>query len=109
MVHIIDNQQYFLFRTKDIHLKGLVSKFDFPDEESFDITVKVTLVRSNSSKIQVTDGYRRFIDKATSFDYIEYDSKDTYELSFRIVRFPISDKTFECIVTNLQICLFAMP
>lgn len=101
MVHIIENQQYFLFRTKDIHSKGLVDKFDFPDEETFDISVKVTLVRSNSSKIQVTDGYRRFIDKATSFDYIEYGSKDTYELSFHIVRFPISDKTFECIVTNL--------
>lgn len=48
MVHIIENQQYFLFRTKDIHSKGLVDKFDFPDEETFDISVKVTLVRSNS-------------------------------------------------------------
>ncbi|WP_333791978.1 transposase, partial [Muricomes intestini] len=26
---------------------------------------------------------------------------DTYELSFRIVRFPISASSYECIVTNL--------
>lgn len=101
MAHVINNGQLFLFRTKDIHSKGLIGGFDFPDDESFDITVKVTLVRSNSKKIEVKEGYRRFVDKATSFDFIEYGSLNTYELSFRVVRFPISDSTYECIVTNL--------
>lgn len=101
MAHVMEKQQYFLFRTKDIHSKGLVGGFDFPKQESFDITVKVTLTRSRSSKIQIQDGYRRFVDQATSFDFIQYGSMDTYTLEFRIVRFPISDKTYECIVTNL--------
>ena len=101
MAHVIENDQYFLFRTKDIHSKGLVGRFDFPDDESFDITVKVTLVRSHSKKLPPTDGYKRFIDKATSFDFITYGCLDTYELSFRIIRFPLSDSTYECIVTNL--------
>lgn len=101
MAHVINKGQFFLFRTKDIHSKGLVGSFDFPDDESFDITVKVTLVRSHSKDIEVKDGYRRFVDKATSFDFIEHGSLNTYELSFRIVRFPLSDSTYECIVTNL--------
>jgi hypothetical protein len=101
MAHAIEKGQYFLFRTKDIHSKGLVAGFDFPDDESFDITVKVTLVRSHSSKIPSTDGYKRFVDKAISFDFITYGSLDTYELSFRVVRFPLSDSSYECIVTNL--------
>lgn len=101
MAHVIENEQYFLFRTKDIHSKGLVGRFDFPEDESFDITVKVTLVRSHSKKLTPVEGYKRFVDKATSFDFIEYGSQDTYEMSFRIVRFPISDSTYECIVTNL--------
>lgn len=101
MAHVIENQQYFLFRTKDIHSKGLVRGFDFPEEESFDIDVNVTLVRSHSSKIKIENSYRRFVDKATSFDFIEYGSTDTYCLAFRIVRFPISDENCECIVTNL--------
>lgn len=101
MAHVIQKDQYFLFRTKDIHSKGLVGGFDFPDDESFDITVKVTLVRSHSNKLTPTDGYKRFIDKATSFDFITYGSLDTFELSFRIVRFPLSDSSYECIVTNL--------
>ena len=101
MAHVIESGQYFMFRAKDIHSKGLARNFDLPGEDSFDVPVTVTLTRSHSKKISVTEGYRRFIDKAASFDYIEYGSPDTYTLSFRIVRFPISDDTYECIVTNL--------
>ena len=104
MAHVMEQGQHFLFRTKDIHSKGLVGNFNFPDAESFDIDVSVILVRSHSKKVLAdihTEGYIRFVDQAAAFDYIEYGSYDTYELSFRIVRFPISDSTYECIVTNL--------
>lgn len=101
MAHVMNSDQYFLFRTKDIHQKGLVGKFAFPDEDTFDISVDVTLVRSHSSKIDCGDTYRRFIDKATSFDYIEYGSQDTCQLSFRVVRIKLSDDSYECLVTNL--------
>lgn len=102
MAHVIEQGQFFLFRTKDIHSKGLVGNFDFPEEESFDIDVRVTLVRSHSKKVQVDpDTYKRFVDQASAFDYIPYGSYETYELAFRIIRFPISDSSFECIVTNL--------
>lgn len=103
MAHVIEQGQYFLFRTKDIHSKGLACNFDLPEEDSFDSEVKVTLVRSHSKKIMAlaSDRYKRFVDKATSFDYIEYGSCDTYDLSFRIVRFPLSEDSHECIITNL--------
>lgn len=101
MAHVINKGQYFLFRAKDIHSKGMTSDFDYPQEESFDITVKVTLVRSSSKKLQPAEGYKRFIGKKSTFDFIEYASMDTFELSFRVVRFPLSDSSYECIVTNL--------
>lgn len=101
MAHVINKGQLFLFRTKDITSKGLVKGFEYPNDETFDVTVNVTLVRSHSKKLQIKDGYKRFIDKATSFDFIEYGTMDTYELSFRVVRFPLSDSSYECIVTNL--------
>lgn len=102
MAHVMEHDQFFLFRTKDIHSKGLVGNFDFPEEESFDIDVRVTLVRSHSKKVPVNpETYKRFVDQASTFDYIDYGSTDTYELTFRIIRFPISESTYECIVTNL--------
>ncbi len=51
MAHVVEQGQYFLFRTKDIHSKGLVGNFEFPETESFDIDVAVTLTRSHSRKI----------------------------------------------------------
>lgn len=102
MAHAMEKGQYFLFRTKDIHSKGLVGNFDFPDADSFDITVNVTLVRSHKKSIPVKEGfYKRYVDANASFDYVPYGSLDTYDLSFRIVRFPLSDDSFECLVTNL--------
>ena len=103
MAHVKEQGQYFLFRTKDIHSKGLVGNFEFPETESFDIDVTVTLTRSHSGKIPVPPGtYRRFIDQASAFDFIEYGSPDTYTLTFRIVRFSIGEDSYECIVTNLS-------
>lgn len=102
MAHVLEQEQYFLFRTKDIAGKGLVGKFDYPDTDTFDVEVHVTLVRSHSKKIHVEPNhYRRFVDAAASFDFIEYGSMDTYDLTFRVVRFQLSDASYECIVTNL--------
>lgn len=102
MAYVIEQGQFFLFRTKDIHSKGLVGNFDFPQEEAFDIDVRGTFVRIHSRKVQVNPGtYKRFLDQGATFDYITYGSYDTYELAFRIVRFPLSESSYECIVTNL--------
>ncbi|MDE7311006.1 MAG: hypothetical protein K2N87_05195 [Eubacterium sp.] len=54
MAHVIKKGQYFLFRTKDIHSKGLAAGFDYPQEESFDVTVNVTLVRSQEIWAKLT-------------------------------------------------------
>ena len=109
MAHVLEKGQYFLFRTKDIHSKGLVGNFVFPEEDSFDIRVNVTLVRSHKKKIIIKDGfYKRYVDANATFDYLTYGSLDTYDLSFRIVRFLISENTYECIVTNLPEDKFPM-
>ena len=101
MAHVVEKNQYFLFRAKDIDKKGLASRFDYPDSDSFDVAVKVVLVRTNSKKVQVTDGYRRFVDKASSFDFAGYGSNETYTLAFRVVRFALPGGSYECLVTNL--------
>lgn len=102
MAHVIEKEQYFLFRTKDFERKGLIGNFDFPDSNEFDFSVHVTLTRSNRKSVKCKGGsYRRFIGKNVTFDFLSPGSLDTYELSFRIVRFAISENTYECIVTNL--------
>lgn len=101
MAHVIEKGQYFVFRTKDIHSKGLAQKFDYPEKDTFDVDATVTIVRSHSKKAGAGEGYVRFVDSKTTFDYVEYGSKDTYKMSFHVVRFPLSEGTYECILTNL--------
>jgi len=102
MAHVIQQGQYFLFRTKDIHVKGLTEKFSYPDSDTFDITVTVTLVRSHKKSVLVKEGtYKRFVDSKTSFDFLTYGSTDTYEMTFRVVRVALSESSYECMLTNL--------
>ena len=48
------------------------------------------------------------MEKKLSFDYVDYGSLESYDLSFRIVRFPLSENSYECIVTNLPADEFPM-
>lgn len=102
MAHVIEKKQFFLFRTKDKDRKGLIGNFDFPETEEFDIDINVSLVRSHRKSIKIKEGnYKRFIDSSASFDYVEYGSDAVYDMEFRVVRFAITENTYECIVTNL--------
>lgn len=40
------------------------------------------------------------------FDYLPVGSKETYPISFRLVRFPISETTYEVLMTNLDRDMF---
>ena len=40
------------------------------------------------------------------FDYLPRKSDKTYELSFRIIRFPIGSNSYEIIITNLDRNIF---
>lgn len=102
MAHVIESGQFFLFRAKDINSKGITSNFTYPESDSFDTNINVSIVRSNSKKISIKENYyKRFIEKSLSFDYLEKGSLDSYDLSFRVLRFPLSENSYECIITNL--------
>lgn len=101
MAHVIEKGQFFLFRTKDLSSKGLAKNFEYPDSDEFDTDVDVTLARSHLKQLIPEKGYFRYIDSGTSFDYIKRGTKDTYKMSFRIVRFALSENTYELLLTNL--------
>ena len=101
MAHVIERGQFFLFRAKDVDSKGLLHHFGFSESNSFDISVKLIIIRRNSKKMVLPEGYRRFVTKDVSFDYVEYGSSDYYILPLRIIRFELSPDNYEALVTNL--------
>lgn len=43
----------------------------------------------------------KILPKASSFDYLDLHDRMFYELAFRVVRFAITEDSYECIITNL--------
>ena len=101
MAHVINNAQFFLFRAKDITSKGILHHIALPDLDSFDIDLKFILIRKQSAKLVLPDGYKRFVGIDQTFDFVDYGSSDYYELPVRAVRFELSPGHFEALVTNL--------
>lgn len=109
LAHIQEKGWKFLFRIKNGN-GGIVSGLDLPNESIFDVpfTLNLTSKQSNEVKMLLTDkNHFKFIPNTTRFDFLPKHSKwhdpaVFYPLSFRIVRFPISENTFETIITNLD-------
>jgi len=101
--HAIEHNSYFLIRAKDVNMQRLLGN-DLPDKDCFDIQISRILTRSNSKKKRLhpdmEDNYR-FICQEVTFDYIEHGSGIEYPISLRVLRFKISDKGYENIITNL--------
>ena len=102
MAHVMQRGQFFLFRAKDIHSKGLLHHIDFPSDDAFDTSVQLVIVRRQSKKLSLPpDGYVRFVNKDTSFDFVEYGSDGFFVLPLRVVRFKLSSGEYQALVTNL--------
>ena len=115
LAHIQEKGWYFLIRIKD-NTTGIASGLMLPDEDEYDISFHLNLTRkqTNSVKTLLEDRNRyRLIRSASRFDYLpqtsrKHDPTLFYGLSFRIVRFPLSDTTYETIITNLDTDMFPL-
>ena len=103
MEHVAYSGNKYLIRVKDIHSKTSITKSfgPFPDDE-FDIEVTRLLTRRNTNHIKAHPETYKFMPKNQKFDYFDDDLNVPYEFHTRIVRFKISEDTYECIITNLS-------
>ena len=99
MACCIENNQKFLIRTKDINVySSILSNMNLPDKE-FDLDVTKILTRKQTKETKANKQKYTFISNKSDFSY--FGTKDYYEMNLRVVRFKITDDTYECLVTNL--------
>ena len=109
LAHIQEKGWYFLIRIKD-NTNGITSGLILPDQDEYDVPFRIHLTRkqTNSVKQLLKDkNHYKFIPTSSRFDYLSQTSRRNdpavfYDLSFRIVRFPLSDTSCETIITNLS-------
>lgn len=112
MAHIQEKDWKYLIRIKDPQsaISGIASGLDLPDSDEFDLFVDLSLTTksSNSIKELLKDrNHYRFLPSKANFDYLpkknrKHENAIFYSLPFRIVRFKITEDSYETVVTNLD-------
>ncbi len=110
MAHLQEKGWCFLIRIKD-GINGIKNGLELPDSDEFDIDISLKLSRKQTKEMKELyikeKNHYKFIPHTTPFDYLDtklrkYEPIQFYELHFRIVRFKISDDSYETILTNLS-------
>ena len=110
MAHIQEKGWFYLIRVKDAGTKiSIVGGLDLPNSSEFDLFVDLSLTTKQTADIKTlcrSKNRFRFIPSNCSFDYLpkknrKHDPAVFYDLPFRIVRFKITDNSYETVVTNL--------
>lgn len=104
IAHLLESMQKFVIRVKDITSStSILSHVPIPDQDEFDIQVTRILTYTYTNEImrhretyvplnKITNAHFEFIDEEHPF----------YTMKFRVVRFKITDDTYECLITNLD-------
>ena len=108
MAHIQEKDWKFLIRVKDSS-KGIVSGLDLPDPDEFDFPIRLLLMRKQTSQTRPLLRNRncfKYLPSNVVFDYLPVKQRNVplsfYSISFRVVRFKLSDDSFETVLTNLD-------
>ena len=105
LAHVIEKGQKFLIRIKDHNSNGIASGLILPDEEEFDTVFSLSLTRKQTKDTKANG--LKFIPHNVIFDFLPQTSKKAtpmapYVISFRLVRFKLTEDTYELLITNLS-------
>ena len=113
MAHIQEKGWFFLIRIQDVsNSRGIAAGLDLPDSEEFDLFVDLSLITKQTNKMKkLCKNRNQYKHIHKDFDYLpkinrKHEPAIFYNLPFRIVRFKISEDSYETVVTNLDIATF---
>ena len=94
----------YVIRFKESPHKNKIYGIELPDLEQYDFTSKVFLTHRRKRGVlfqkNKTVTYLRKVSKIYEFDVVG--NKDEFPLTLRFVKFPLSNNTYEILVTNLS-------
>ncbi|MCF0114478.1 MAG: IS4 family transposase [Erysipelotrichaceae bacterium] len=99
MAACITNNQKFIIRCKDIESSGVVKPMEYSDTD-FDEEMNIILTRKQTNAVKDNPKLYRRIMTNQSFKYLPI-TEDYYPMNLRVVRFKITEDTYEVLVTNL--------
>ncbi|MEI1254899.1 IS4 family transposase [Blautia sp. JLR.GB0024] len=101
--HVQEKGMHYLIRVKDGGKSSMTGSFMLPDEDEFDHSMQLVLIRKQTNEIKANPEQYKFLPKTSSFDYLDSHDRKFYTLNFRVVRFAVSEDSYESIITNLHL------
>ena len=100
--HIEQKGLKYIIRVRDKESRGIAASLKaLPHSDIFDEKIALKLTRQQTKAIKLNSDYK-FLPSNVIFDYLEAGSTNIYEMNFRVVRFKMSENTYETIITNLD-------
>lgn len=99
--HIVKKGWNYVIRVKDVNSNGIASGLILPKKKEFDINYSILLTRRQTNEIKAHPEKYKFMPANQKFDYLPVGDKGNYKINFRLVRFAISEDSYEVIITNL--------
>ena len=113
MAHIQQKGWKFLIRIQDTaNSRGIAAGLNLPNSDQFDMFVDMKLTTKQTNEVkQLLQNRNSYKHLHKDFDYLpktnrKHDPAVFFKLPFRIVRFNISEYTYETVVTNLDTVAF---
>ena len=104
--HAIHNRQLFLIRVSESYAKGICpDDHTFLLDEQVDKEISLNIGRRRSKKFVQLENYH-YLSSSRNYDYAAPMTSEIDTLKLRILKFPISESTYEYIVTNLPMHMF---
>lgn len=101
--HVQEKGMHYLIRVKDGGKSSMTGSFMLPDEDEFDHSMQLVLTRKQTNEIKANPKQYKFLPKTSPFDYLDSHDRKFYTLNFRVVRFAVSEDSYESIITNLPL------
>jgi hypothetical protein len=92
----------YLIRVKDRNSNGMLSGYTLPEQDEFDTEISLILTRKQTNEVKANPKLYKVVPKKSPFDYLDLHQNKFYPITFRVVRFKISEDTYESIITNLS-------
>lgn len=99
--HAEQRDMYYLIRVRDSERQCMVSSFHLPRQEEYDQEIHLILTRKQTNAVKASCEPYKILPANSTFDYLDLHSNPFYPISLRVVRFPITADSFECVITNL--------
>lgn len=102
LAHAQEKGWKYLIRIKDLGSRGIITNLPLPDTEEFDCKLSLVLTKKQTKEVKAHPEQYRYLTNKSVCDFLDPVKNPFYTLFFRVLRFTITQDTYECIITNLD-------